>query len=266
MRVAGSVGEVACRRVLRGARVDWSGSASPGQTGARGGSSATAIGTSSSTRSALMAMAAADPSPAAVMTWARGLATLPATQTPGTLVRAGGVGDDPAVLVGSAAQARPAGRCCGTKRGGTNTRVARRRCGRRPAATPRQLVVLDDEPGDGSLDDADGAGDELFALVGGQRSPSVRRGRRRRTTAARSARSGPRPGRSTEDAERLVADLLAVAVRAVQHVAAPALAQAGDVGQLVAQPGGDEHPPGAQTRSAVGEQDLEAAPLVAATG
>src|SRR5215218_6752261 len=43
--------------------------------------------TSSSTRSALIAMAAADPSPAAVMTWARGLAALPATQTPATLVR-----------------------------------------------------------------------------------------------------------------------------------------------------------------------------------
>ena len=34
-----------------------------------------------------MAMAAVEPSPAAVMTWARGLATFPATQTPGTLVR-----------------------------------------------------------------------------------------------------------------------------------------------------------------------------------
>ena len=45
-----------------------------------------AIRTSSSTRSALMAMAAADPSPAAVITCARGLATLPAAQTPGTLV------------------------------------------------------------------------------------------------------------------------------------------------------------------------------------
>ena len=33
-----------------------------------------------------MAIAAADPSPAAVMTWARGSATLPATHTPGTLV------------------------------------------------------------------------------------------------------------------------------------------------------------------------------------
>jgi hypothetical protein len=43
--------------------------------------------TSSSTRSALMAMAATEPSPTAVMTWARGLTTLPAAHTPGTLVR-----------------------------------------------------------------------------------------------------------------------------------------------------------------------------------
>ena len=40
-----------------------------------------------STRSALIAMAAVEPSPAAVMTCARGLATFPATQMPGTLVR-----------------------------------------------------------------------------------------------------------------------------------------------------------------------------------
>jgi len=41
--------------------------------------SPTAFETSSSTRSALMAIAAADPSPAAVMTCARGFDTLPAT-------------------------------------------------------------------------------------------------------------------------------------------------------------------------------------------
>ena len=33
-----------------------------------------------------MAMAAADPAPAEVITWARGSATFPAAQTPGTLV------------------------------------------------------------------------------------------------------------------------------------------------------------------------------------
>src|SRR5665647_2186571 len=48
--------------------------------------SRTACLMSSSTRSAFRAMAAADPWPAAVMTWARGSAAFPATQTPGTLV------------------------------------------------------------------------------------------------------------------------------------------------------------------------------------
>ena len=48
---------------------------------------------------------------------------------------------------------------------------------------------------------------------------------------------------AAEDAERLVADLVAVAVRAVQQVAAPALAHPGDVRHVVAQPGGDQHPP-----------------------
>ena len=42
-----------------------------------------------------MAIAAAEPSPAAVMTWARGLATFPATQTPGTVVRPVASLDDP---------------------------------------------------------------------------------------------------------------------------------------------------------------------------
>ena len=42
---------------------------------------------SSCTRSALMAIAAAEPAPAAVTTWARGSTALPAPQTPGVLVR-----------------------------------------------------------------------------------------------------------------------------------------------------------------------------------
>src|SRR6478735_2146690 len=45
-----------------------------------------AVRMSSWTRSALIEIAAADPSPAAVMTCARGFAAFPAAQTPGTLV------------------------------------------------------------------------------------------------------------------------------------------------------------------------------------
>ena len=46
----------------------------------------------------------------------------------------------------------------------------------------------------------------------------------------------------------LVADLVAVAVRAVQQVAAPPFGDAGDVGDLVAQAGGDQDSTGARTR------------------
>ena len=57
---------------------------------------------------------------------------------------------------------------------------------------------------------------------------------------------GDRFSGSAEYAEGLVAHLVAVAVRAVQQVAAPALPDAGYVGELVAQPGGDQDPTSAQ--------------------
>ena len=61
---------------------------------------------------------------------------------------------------------------------------------------------------------------------------------------------------SAEDAEGLVADLVAVAVRAVQQVAAPALAHPGKVGNDVAQAGGDQHAAGEQDATVV-ESHLE---------
>ncbi|XTR52201.1 hypothetical protein ACOM2C_01295 [Pseudarthrobacter sp. So.54] len=60
--------------------------------------------TSSSTRSALIAIAAADPSPAAVITWARGLATFPAIHTPRIVVWLGAVFDGPPGFVNLAAE------------------------------------------------------------------------------------------------------------------------------------------------------------------
>ena len=66
-------------------------------------------------------------------------------------------------------------------------------------------------------------------------------------------------GRAAQDPEGLVAYLVAVAVRAVQQVAAPPLGGAGDVGELVAQAGGDQDAPCGQ-RGAVLECDVEARP------
>ena len=52
-----------------------------------------------------------------------------------------------------------------------------------------------------------------------------------------------RAGRPAEDAEGLVAYLVAVAVGAVEEVSAPPLSHTGHVGHLVAQAGGDQDPP-----------------------
>ena len=65
-------------------------------------------------------------------------------------------------------------------------------------------------------------------------------------------------GDRSEHGERLVADLPAVAVGAVQEVAAPALARSGDRRQLVDGAGGEEEPARGQ-RAAVGEPHDEAA-------
>ena len=112
-----------------------------------------ALRTSSSTRSALRAMAAADPSPAAVMTWARGLTRFPATQTPGTLVRPVASVAHPAVIVEVAAEAdeqfvvRHEARRDEQRVARHDTAVAH--------LDTAQLVVGDDQLLDGALDDAD---------------------------------------------------------------------------------------------------------------
>ena len=59
---------------------------------------------SSWTRSVLIAIAAADPSPAAVITCARGLLAFPATQTPETLVWPVAIHSDEPVLADLAAE------------------------------------------------------------------------------------------------------------------------------------------------------------------
>ena len=201
-----------------------------------------------------MAMAAAEPSPAAVMTWARGLTAFPAAQTPGTLVRPVASTATQPLSCGGAAEAGEQV-VVGHEAGADEHRGAGHDLAGREL-DPGEPVVLDDQAGDRAVDDADGAGDELFALVGGQRWRRWRRTRRRRTTARTRWAWATRLGGAAEHAEGLVADLVAVAVRAVQQVAAPALAHPGDVGDLVAQPGGDQDAPGAQRRPVL-EGDLE---------
>ena len=142
-----------------------------------------------------MAMAAADPSPAAVMSWPRGLATFPATHTPGTLGGAGGVGHDPALLIEVASEA---GQQIAVRH--EPRRHEDRSTGDDPAVVQphtREVVVLDDEPAYGTFDDADGAGHQLRTLSLRQACRPERTGRRRRTTGGRSGHSEPSPDRAT---------------------------------------------------------------------
>jgi hypothetical protein len=77
-------------------------------------------------------MATAEPSPAAVMTWARGLVALPAAQTPSTLVRPSASTRTRSPRPAHSRALRPARRVGG--QGGRKKRAARGRCDRRPAA------------------------------------------------------------------------------------------------------------------------------------
>ena len=218
--------------------------------------SRTALRTSSSTRSALRAMAAAEPAPAAVMTWARGSTMLPAAQTPGTLVR-------PVVSTvtqpsASTSQPRPTSRALfGTKRGGTNS-ASRGNDAAVVHLHAAQLVrVVDDQLVDGAFDDADGAGEQLGSLGGGE---DVGRGEVDEVVGPLANDLGVPDGArgAADDAEPPVADLVAVAVGAVQDIAGPPVAQAGDVRQLVAQAGRDQQSPGRDPLPA-GEEGREPA-------
>lgn len=62
-----------------------------------------------------------------------------------------------------------------------------------------------------------------------------------------------------QDADPLVSHLPAVAVRAVQHAAAPLLPDPGDVGQFIGHPYRDEQRPGGQHRP-VAQDHVETVP------
>ncbi len=88
---------------------------------------------------------------------------------------------------------------------------------------------------------ADRPGDQPGALVGGEQ---VGWGEVDEVVGplAHDLGVADRAGRTSENAEPAVADLVAVAVGAVQDVAGPSVTEPGNVGQLVAQAGGDQEP------------------------
>ena len=102
----------------------------------------------------MIAIAAAEPAPAEVITWARGSTTLPAAQTPGVLVWPVASTVTKPAVVDVAAQGRATdrqheARCAGRMK--TAVRAITLTVGELDA---RQAVGLDDEPRDFAADDS----------------------------------------------------------------------------------------------------------------
>ena len=206
-----------------------------------------------------MAMAAVEPSPAAVMTWARGFAALPATQTPGTLVRP--VASVTIHPLSSIAQPRSlqgvvVGHHPWPHKDSSPTDDA-------PVGEldTGESVVFDEQPGNRAVDDPDGTGDQRLAVCLGQVS----------LVGEEHDIGGPLPDEvcvsdrlrgAADDAQRPVTDLVAMAVGAVEKVATPALVHARDVGEHVAKPGGHQQPARAD-HVAIGQLDVEAGGILA---
>ena len=85
-----------------------------------------------------------------------------------------------------------------------------------------QMVVGDDEPGDRACDNVDGAGDELLAFGGGQVAGVVEVHDVVRPLPDEQG-MGDRLRGAAEHADGLVADLVAVAVGAVEQVTGPSV-------------------------------------------
>ena len=210
---------------------------------------------SSWTRSVLIAIAAADPSPAAVITCARGLLAFPAAQTPETLVwpvgstrtKPSSPTSQPSDSISPSSCGCSDGRMKIAARGMTRPSLSSTAC-RRSSATERRH--------DGSLDHRDASGVECCALLAGER---VRVGEEDDVVRPlpQELRVLDGAGIGSEHADRLVAHLPAMAVGAVEEVAAPALPRAGNLGKLV-DGAGREQQPSRCHRAAPGKREREA--------
>ncbi len=138
-----------------------------------------------------MAMAAAEPAPAEVMTWARGSTTLPAAQTPATLVRP--VPSTMTKPAWSSSHPKPGKQAVGV--GDVAGSDEHGRASDHPTVgelDTGQLVGLDHEPDDLAALDPDASCIELGLFGRRDDRGCARRRPRRRTTAERVARGGPR--------------------------------------------------------------------------
>src|SRR5664279_1429470 len=166
---------------------------------------------------------------------------VPGSPNTGDTGARGGVDGDPAVGVDVAAKADQQG-AVRDEAGWDEQCVHRNDAAVAHLHASQLVLIVDDELVDGAFDDGNVAGEQLGSIDGGQRVGRSEVGEV----------VGPLPndlrvsrgaGGSADDAEPPVADLMAVAVRAVQNISGPPVTQSGGAGQLVAQAGGDQHSP-----------------------
>jgi len=124
----------------------------------------------------------------------------------------------------------------------------------RAVGQPHALVV---HRRDRAVDDPNPAGGQALHLLGVDRDVTVAEQHHVVRPLSPELRHVDGHRVDPDHADRPIADLPAVAVRAMQHRAAPALGQTRDVGQFVAQPGSQQDPPGSDGPTVV-ECDHEA--------
>ena len=217
---------------------------------------ATARRVSSATRSALIIAPARSPRRGRRDDLGRRSVTLPATQTPGTAVpRSGRRGCRCRTrrrhLDGSTGS-RPSGArksARGRSRGETTTSASRATTS--PSASRTPVSGRPRPPASHRAVDDRGCRGRRAARASSSVGRRARWWRNSVTSSLHCRNSSAwctRHPAGGQHADRLVAHLPAVAVRAVQHVAAPPLGQPGHVGQLVDQPGRHQQPAGARPR------------------
>ncbi len=201
-----------------------------------------------------MAIAAAEPAPAAVITWARGSTTLPAAQTPGLLVRpVASTTTNPAFVTSQpSARSRPSAWDVARPdedRGPLDHFVAVDLDAGQPVGLDHQLRHL-------AAHDPHTSRVQLTALLAGQ---AVRVGEEEDVVRPLAYEQGVlhRAGQGAQHPEGLVAHLPPVAVRAVEEIPTPALVHPGDVRELIGHACGEEHPSCPQP-TAAGEVHEEA--------
>ena len=221
------------------------------------------LAVSSATRSMLSWAAANAPPAAAAPTWAERSVTLPASHTPGTVLRPiGSAGRWTPIPEGCSTGSRPSPArksALATIRVPT-TRVSRATTRAVGGPDADESAVLGDHLGDRALDHDDVAGGELLGLLLGQRRGLVQEQHDVVGPLSPQQRAVDGEGVGADHADGPVAHLPPVAVGAVQHVVTPALAQSGYVGELVDQPAGDQQP-ARPDRAPVGQPDAEAVAL-----